>query len=74
MKRYKFFDIFQKNPDGALSPKRTISVNGIIFNPGVSFSPGVSFGGVDFHRFKYLDIAAEEQNSIVVIKGFYKQQ
>ena len=74
MTRYKFFDIFQENPDGSLSPKRAINVNGISFGPGVSFGQGVSFGGVDFHRFKYSDIAAEEQNGVLVIKGFYKQQ
>jgi len=74
MTRYKFLDIFQENPDGSLSPKRAININGITFDRGVSFSPGVSFGGVDFHRFKYLDVAAEEQNGVLVVKGFYKQQ
>lgn len=74
MNRYRFLDIFQENPDGSLSPRRVIGINGITFSPGVSFSQGVSFGGVDFHRFKYSDIAAEEQSGILVIKGFYKQQ
>lgn len=73
MNRYKFLDIFRENPNGSLSPKRTISVNGITFGSGVAFSPGVAFGGVDFHRFKYLDIAAEEQDGVLVIKGFFKQ-
>ncbi len=73
MNRYKFLDIFQENSDGSLSPKRVISINGITFSPGVSFSQGVSFGGIDFHRFKYFDIAAEDQNGVLVIKGFYKQ-
>lgn len=73
MKRYKFLEIFQENPDGSLSPRRVINVNGITFSPGVSFGQGVSFGGIDFHRFKYLDIAAEEQNGILIIRGFFKQ-
>jgi len=73
MNRYEFLDIFKKNPDGSLSPKRVININGITFSPGVSFTQGVTFGGVDFHRFKYLDIAAEEQNGVLIIRGFFKQ-
>jgi len=73
MNRYKFLDIFKENPDGSLSPKHVININGVTFGPGVAFTPGVAFGGVDFHRFKYLDIAAEEQNGTLVIKGFFKQ-
>lgn len=72
MKRYKFLDVFQENPDGSISPKRMINVNGITFGPGVSFGQGVSFGGVDFYQYKYLDIAAEEQNGVLIVKGFYK--
>ncbi len=73
MNRYRFLDIFQENPDGSLSPKRVINVNGITFGPGVSFGQGVSFGGIDFHRFKYLDVAADEQNGTLIINGFFKQ-
>lgn len=72
MKRYNFFEIFQENSNGSLSPKRTINVNGITFGPGVSFSPGVTFGGVNFHQYKNYGIAAEEENNIVVVKGFYR--
>lgn len=73
MTRYKFLDIFQENPDRSLSPKRTINVNGITFGSGVDFTAGVAFGGVDFHRFKYLDIAGEERDGVLIIKGFFKQ-
>jgi len=74
VQRFKFLDIFHMNPDGSLSPKRVINVNGIVFGPGVSFNAGVSFGGVDFHNYKFLDIAAEEASGVLVIKGFYKDQ
>ena len=67
MNRYRFLDIFQENSDGSLSPKRVINVNGI------TFGQGVSFGGIDFHRFKYLDVAGEEQNGTLIIRGFFKQ-
>ena len=72
MARFNFFDIFQQNSDGSLSPKRKIVVNGVTFGPGVSFGTGVSFGGVDFHNFKNRDIAAEEKDGSLIITGFFK--
>jgi len=72
MRRYNFWDIFQLLPNGALTPKRQIHVNGITFGPGVSFGSGVSFGGVDFKQYQGKDIAAEEQNGILIIKGIYQ--
>jgi hypothetical protein len=73
-KRYKFLDIFQENSDGSLTPKKQIHVNGITFGPGgVNFQKGVAFGGVDFHLYKYWDIAVKEENGVLTIEGFYKQ-
>jgi len=72
IERINFFDIFQQNPDGSLSPKVQMNVNGIQFGPGVSFSPGVSFGGVDFYKYKNLPVAVEKLNGIFFIKGFYQ--
>ncbi len=71
--RYKFLEIFQENTDGSLTPKRQIHVNGITFGPGVNFQKGVAFGGIDFHLYKYWDIAAEDQNGVLTIKGFFQQ-
>ena len=72
-KRYKFLDIFQESPDGSLSPKIQIEVNGVSFGPGVAFQKGVAFGGVDFHLYKHIDIAAiEQENGVLKIVGFYK--
>jgi hypothetical protein len=73
MGKYIFTDIFTENHDGSLSPKRTIIVNGVTSSPGITFNPGVSFGGIDFHKYKYMNIAAEEKDGILVVKGFYKQ-
>ena len=73
MNRYRFLDIFQENPNGSLSPRVRININGIEFGPGVAFSQGVSFGGVDIYQYRNLDIAAVEQNNVLLIKGFYKQ-
>jgi hypothetical protein len=70
--RFKFLDVFQENPDGSLTPKRQIYVNGITFGPGTIFQKGVAFGGVDFHLYKYFDIAGTEENNILKIEGFYQ--
>lgn len=74
-KPYNFFDVFAENPDGTLSPKRRISVNGISFGPEFAFSSGVAFGGIDFHKYKSQKIAGEEdqQNSALIIRGFYEE-
>jgi len=72
-KHYKFLDVFQEGPDGSLSPKVRIEINGVSFGPGVVFQRGVSSGGVDFHLYKYVDIAATEQaDGSLMIVGFYK--
>lgn len=73
IKRYRFPDIFEEKADGSLTPKKVIEVNGVTFGTGVSFGSGVSFGGVNFHEYKFFDIAAEEKNGILVIKGFYNR-
>ncbi len=71
MQRYKFLDVFQENPDGSLTPRRQIHINGISFGPGVTFQKGVAFGGIDFHLYKYFDIAGHEEGGVLIIQGFY---
>lgn len=73
--RYSFSDIFQENPDGSLTPKIKIHVNGIEFGPGVNFGQGVAFGGINFHQYKYFDVAGEvREDGVIDIKGFYTHQ
>ncbi|MBI5123563.1 hypothetical protein HZA75_06925 [Candidatus Roizmanbacteria bacterium] len=70
--RKNFFEIFQQLPDGSLTPKVRIDINGIMFGPGVVFQKGVVFGGVDFHLYKNNDISVEEQtDGTTKILGFY---
>ncbi len=73
-RKYSFFEVFGKNADGSLTPRRVINVNGITFGPGVVFGPGVSFGGVDFFQFQNHDIAADEDNGVLIIRGFFEKQ
>lgn len=72
LKRYEFQDVFQESSDGSLTTKRPININGVTFGLNVTFGPGVSVGGVDFHKYKYRAIAAEENNGILIIRGFYE--
>lgn len=69
--RYRFAEIFQKNSDGSLTPKKTLHVNGVTFGYGITFNKGVAFGGVDFFNFENKDIEANEINGVLSIKGFY---
>ncbi len=73
-KKISFFEVFQRNNDGSLTPTRVININGIIFGPGIKFGKGVSFGGVNLFNFQDYDIGAEEEKGILVIKGFYERQ
>jgi hypothetical protein len=73
MQRFPFLAVFNENSDGSLTPKRQIHINGINFGPGTIFNKGVAFGGVDFHLYKYWDIAGEEKDGVLVILGFYQQ-
>ena len=72
MSRYRFHEIFTFNPDETLSSVRLLNVNGMVFGEWVSFGPGISFGGINFHNYKHLDIAGEEQDGVLKNKGFYK--
>ncbi len=73
--RYPFNSVFQENLDGSITPKISVSINGLGMGPGVSFGQGVAFGGVDLHRYRGMDVEGEEQGgSVLVIKGFYQPQ
>ena len=69
--RYKFDEIFQKNEDGSLTPKRTIHISGVTLGYGLRFNKGVAFGGIDFFNFEGKDVEAEDVNGILNITGFY---
>lgn len=71
--RYRFDEIFQKNEDGSLTPRRTIHINGVTFGYGIRFGRGVAFGGVDFFNFEGQGIEADEINGILNIRGFYNK-
>lgn len=70
--RLGFLAVFSELPDGSLSPRVSIDVNGVVFGPGVVFQKGVVFGGIDFQLYKYRDIAVEKlPDGNFKIVGFY---
>lgn len=73
--RRKFRDVFDESTDGSLSPQMPIEVNGIVFAPGAVFQKGVAYGGIDFHLYKYRDIAVQSDDMSegpVKILGFFQ--
>lgn len=69
--RYRFDEIFRRNPDNTLTPIRPVHVNGVTFGYGVTFGRGVAFGGINFFNFQGQDIEADEIDGILNIRGFY---
>ncbi|KKR43080.1 hypothetical protein A2356_01985 [Candidatus Nomurabacteria bacterium RIFOXYB1_FULL_39_16] len=69
--RYKFTEVFQKNPNGSISPKIPVQIGGVTMSPGVAFTSGVSFSGVDIAQYQDKDIDGDIVNGILIIKGFY---
>lgn len=72
--RLKFLDVFGENQDGALTLKKQIYLNGITFALGTIFPKDTTSGGVDFHLYKYWDIACKQRDDgSLEILGFYQQ-
>ncbi len=72
--RKKFRDIFLENPEGDLSLLKDLKVKGVIFKAETSFKAGQGLNNVDFHKFRYLDIAGKtDEQGVFEILGFYPQ-
>jgi hypothetical protein len=74
LQRLSFWDVFEKKSGDRLMPKRIINVNGVILGPGVTFSKGVDIAGVDFFNYDHLDIAGEQDDNVLVIRGFFNRE
>ncbi len=71
--RLKFSEVFRKKPDGSITPVRAIRIGGVSLGPGVSFSKGVSFAGIDISQYEGFDIEADDEDDVLIIRGFYKE-
>lgn len=64
--------IFRQNPDGSITPTKTVNINGVtLANGAVSFGPGASFGGINIAKFVGHDFEVDESNGVYSIKGVY---
>ena len=69
--RVRFSDVFRKNPDGSISPRSQVYINGLTMGPGMAFAKGVSFGGMDLTAFADKDLEVEQKDGVVHIQGHY---
>lgn len=69
-KRVQFWDVFREGLGGILYLVKAISINGIKYKPGVPHN-GSQWGGVDFSKLRGKDLAVEEKEDYLVVKGFY---
>ena len=75
LRRIKFGDMFQESGDGGLALKSALEVNGVTFSPGANFQKGVAYGGIDFHLYKYRDVAVDADDTgdgPLKLLGFYQ--
>lgn len=71
----KFRDIFKEDKDEKLTLLSNIIVKGEKFTKDQVFALNETIGGVDFHKFRYLDLAVEVgQDGVLTIVGFYPSE
>lgn len=69
--RMSFDELFRKDPDGIISPRLPVHINGVTMRPGVDLGGGVSFGEVDLTPFVGNDLDVEIHDDVHVIRGIY---
>jgi len=71
--KYDFDAIFRRNPDGTITPRRTIQIGSATLGSSVTFGSGVSFSGVNIFNYVGAAVEADEENGILIIRGFYQR-
>lgn len=69
--RLPYSQLFDVHPDGSVSPRVVVNVNGVTMGAGVAFGGGVQFGGVDLAALRGTDLEVEVENGVHVVKGHY---
>lgn len=73
--RKKFRDIFKEDKDETLTLLRDIIVKGEKFTKDQIFALNETIAGVDFHKYRYLDLAVEVgTDGVLTIVGFYSSE
>ncbi len=71
----KFGDIFEEDSSKqSLTLLVDVKVRGEVFRKGTSFTSPTGLGGVDFHKFRYLDVGVEKEEDVYRIEGFIEQK
>lgn len=75
MERRKFRTIFQESKDENLSLLADVMIKGARFNRGTPFSVSEGLGGIEFHKFRYFDLAVNiHPDGVLEIMGFYPEE
>jgi len=70
--RVPFNELFQVNPNGMISPKLRVNINGNIIGPGAELGSGAVVGGVNLHDIAGHQLEVEQQaDGLVIFRGYY---
>ncbi len=74
--RKTFRDIFEENSKEELALLFDVEVKGEKFKKGHKFTASDDLAGVNFHKYRYLDLAVEQdpENGVLKLLGFYPAQ
>lgn len=73
--RKRFLEVFDEDEKEKLTLKLKLRVNGQDYNIGDSFRKDETIGGVDFHIFRYFDIALEPlADDVYQVTGVYSKK
>jgi hypothetical protein len=73
--RKKFRDVFKEDKDEKLTLLNDIVVKGERFSKEQIFALDEPIGGVNFHKYRYLDLAVEVgEGGVLTIVGFYSTE
>lgn len=70
--RVPFDQIFERLPDGSISPRVNVSLDGVAVAQGVPLDPDITLGGINFHSLIGHDLDIELQGDLHKIKGHFE--
>jgi hypothetical protein len=64
-----FSEMFTANPDGSVSPKVQVEINGVTLAPGSVCKKGTLYGGLDIAAMNGKKMLTAHKGNLIVIKG-----
>lgn len=75
LERKRFREIFEEDTETeCLKLLVSVKVKDTVFPTGTTFASPQGLGGIDFHTFRYLDVAVEKEGEVYEIKGFFAKE